>query len=433
MPLIVKIRSYLFLILVALAPFHSFFITWLKSAAPNEALAVTILAAWREVIVVVICGLVAIECLKEKKFPHLDALDCFIIGYCALSIVWLFFQLDNKTQWLWGFRFDVMPFIFLLAVRHAKWEPLEKYIKIAIGSAISVMVFGILHTLVLPQNFLTYFGYSMQQGPYQPELPISACQYLEHTDRVCRATSTFSSPMRYGSYLLVVLGFLFPFVVQKNKQRWFALTLAGIALASIFLTYSRSVWIGAFLLITMALFWLVPKVMLKKIALCFLGTAVIFILGIIFFAASPKKMAEIPAHWTPPPLLQTIFLRNYSTSEHWQYIQEGWRAALENPLGQGLGTAGPASFRFKKFVTENWYLQIAVEMGFAAGAIFLGILAMLLFRLLENPQGVEEKGLFLSLLGISAAGLFLHSFEETSAVLMLFGMIGIALSKKSSQ
>lgn len=424
-------RENLLIALAAIGPFHAFLVTWLKSREFLPAEVVGILTVWREILVALICVFIALEMIFEKTRLRVDWLDGLIAAFFMLGLLWLPFQWENLPQWMLGMRFDLMPLVLLFFARRVEWKKIDKIIGVALLGAAVVIIFGLLHALVLPQNFLVNFGYSMQQGPYQPDLPLSACQYLEHTDRVCRATSTFASPMRYGSYLLLVLGLLFPFMAQKSRWRAWASGLAALSFASIFLTYSRSVWIGAAALAIVALFWLIPQRARKKTFVAVLSLAALFAIFILLFAA-PKKPQDPTTGWKAPPLLQTIFLRNYSTSEHWQKMKTAVEIVAEHPLGLGLGTAGPASIRLsdsgspqRGLVTENWYLQIAVEMGVLGAVIFIAILCVLFYKFLANPQDLVQKGLFLALFGISVMGLFLHSFEETSAMLLLFGLIGM--------
>ncbi|MFA6521866.1 MAG: hypothetical protein WCT53_05810, partial [Candidatus Gracilibacteria bacterium] len=74
-----RVRWLLLALLIGLAPFHAFLITWAKSALPGE-LAVG-LSVWREAAVISIGFIVVIEILVKKRLPKLDALDFAIIGY----------------------------------------------------------------------------------------------------------------------------------------------------------------------------------------------------------------------------------------------------------------------------------------------------------------------------------------------------------------
>ncbi len=416
-----RIRWILLLILIVGAPFHAFLITWLKDWA-GEPSWVTGTSAWREGVVLLIALVVMVEILLQKKWPRLDWLDWCIVGYALLGAIFFFFQ-ENKMQWLLGLRFDVIPFLFYIIVRHAHWEGRGRLVTAALIGAGIVVIFGLFHALLLPQNFLTSFGYSQYKGQFEPSIALSACQHLEHTERFCRAVSTFGGPTRYGTYLLFIVGLLLPFLVHKTRGRIFAAILFGLTLLSIVLTYSRSIWIGTLGAAIVGFFCFVPKKIKWKF--------VFGVFAVAFLAFLGWKIGGIwdgKPHEFPPPLLRTIFVRESSTNEHWILIRDGFDLSQEHPLGMGLGTVGPASVRFKKILTENWYLQIAAEMGVVGAAIFIAFFIGLLKKLSIAYGNWSRRGLFLSLLAIAIAGLFTHSFEETSTVLVLMAFAGMFVS-----
>jgi len=427
-----RVRWLLLALLIGLAPFHAFLITWAKSALPGE-LAVG-LSVWREAAVISIGFIVVIEILVKKRLPKLDALDFAIIGYFALAVIWIFFQAKNPVQWGLGFRFDVLPFLFFMIVRQVEWGKEKALAKVAIGGAAIVIAFGLVHAIILPRDFLVNFGYSTYQGQYQPEIAVSACQFLEHTKSVCRAISTFGGPTRYGVYLMVVLGLLLPFLAYKSKYRIYAGALAGLAILSAILTYSRSVWIGVFAMAAFAAFIFLrnksvaeklKKHMRSFVIVACAALTVILVCGGFWIASELRDQNSF---------LRTVLVRTSSSSEHLMLAKEGLNKTIQHPFGMGLGTAGPASVRFDKFLTENWFLQISVETGVIGLLIFLAILFFmsknLLAKRLADERSLAKIGLFLSLIGICVTGLFTHSFEETSAVLILMAFAGVMLNKE---
>jgi preprotein translocase subunit SecE len=403
-----KIRWWLLVLLIVLAPFHAFLITWLKSAAPDFGF-LTIVSAWREIVILLI-GLIVVVESALKKHLRLDILDWLIIVYAMLSVKFLPSQWENKTQWLLGFRFDILPLVFLIIVRRVEWPNIKMLLKITLVVAAVVAVFGLLQSTVLPRDFLMKFGYSNSVAEYQPGVAIASCQYLEASDKVCRATSTFGGPTRYGTYLLLIAGLLVPLLISKKNWSLRYWSLLAVVLANIALTYSRSIWLGAAAMGVFAFFWFIPNKAKLKISFAVLLVAIAAAAGVWIYGLQQAKFEG----W-PPPFLRVLFVRDVSTSAHF------------NPMGMGLGTVGPASVRFQKLLTENWFLQIADEMGVIGLLIFLGILFFISKKLLADKTNLRKVGLFLGLLGICVAGLFTHSFEETTTALLLFGFVGIGI------
>lgn len=427
-----KVIFCLVAVLFSMAPFHAFLMTWFRhlglDGIPN-----TLVSAWREIILffLLLSAYPEIEHFFRKAGKS-DFWDFVRKNYFSLifffGIPFMFVIFGNAlpkddgnplAQWLWGARYDLLPFFILLLFQFLIFskEQIQKLLKIILGVGFFVTVFGLIHALFLPQDFLTFFGYSINRNIWDPTMAISSCQFLEHTQNFCRATSFFGGPTRYGTYLLLILSLsVMSFSETKEKKRKIFLgLLIVLSLTNILLTYSRSIWVG-FLALVVASLILLGRERIKPLPWGKILATIIALFAVFIFFTYDS--------------LQTILFRASSTSEHWQLMKEGWRQFLQHPFGLGLGTVGPASVYFKKFITENWYIQIALETGVLGILLFLAALFQIFKNLLEK---IREGGfsslstaLFLTLLGISVAGLFTHSFEETTTVILLFGLIGLS-------
>jgi O-antigen ligase len=78
------------------------------------------------------------------------------------------------------------------------------------------------------------------------------------------------------------------------------------------------------------------------------------------------------------------------------------------------------------FLPENWYLQIGVELGWIGFLLYLGLVVILLLKIFRSSQ-LTAHSLFLAFLGISIAGLFLHSWEDAAIAYALWLLIAAAL------
>lgn len=389
---------------------------------PWSVSVVGVAGVWREAFVLALCIVAAIEIIVHKKKIKFDLLDWCIIAFTGLALVWAPFEWSNKMQWLLGVRFDVMPLVLFLCVRHVPWEKVNRIRAAAVVTGTVVVIFGLLLLFVLPKDFLMHFGYSNYQGEYRPDIPIAGCQYLESTDAVCRAISTFGAPTRYGTYLLLLLGLITPLFSYRNKLQPYAAVLGILVAGSIVATYSRSIWLGA---LAMGVGWVMLELEWKE-------RMRIFIIIAIGLLVAGSSLAWQLSH-NGNSLLKTIFIRNISTEQHLAMGREGLHKALSHPLGMGLGTSGPATIYTQKSLTENWYLQIAIELGVLGLGLFLAIHFLLCKHLLSDEHDWRKKGLFLSFLGIAVAGLLTHSFEETTTVIILYGLAGVYLNATGSK
>jgi hypothetical protein len=128
------------------------------------------------------------------------------------------------------------------------------------------------------------------------------------------------------------------------------------------------------------------------------------------------------------------------------------RTTAEVIVGQGIGTAGPASFNFQPNIQESWYLQVLSEIGIVGLLLWLGIIILLLRDFFLSKCHCEESstrqspanagpifmgdssiprndlrvGLTLALLSISVAAIFLHTFADNPSVaISLFIILGV--------
>ena len=143
-----------------------------------------------------------------------------------------------------------------------------------------------------------------------------------------------------------------------------------------------------------------------------------------------------------------------------------------HPLGMGLGSAGPASNAFSDtcvflplgadfrwangrtdicvfigsarklppgkvcdcpVLTENWYLQEGVEMGYLGLLFSLALAALTLFPILRTAAIDPKFAVLLAFLGLSAAGLLLHSFEDSAVAYTTWILLAAALPVRTKK
>ncbi len=425
-------RGLLAAIVLALLPFHALMATVGEKYDTGFKI-LTLLLAWKEIFAIVLITLCIIEIFSEKgikqvflspkKALELDWLDTILMSYIGLALVIGIFQPTSLGQWAHGMRISVLPFSLLFFTRRVTWKDGATLVKITLGVGLITSILGILQALVLPETWLAGLGYAQNIITDVPGVgplitgttsdALQACPPLEHISSFCRAISTFGGPTRFGVYMLVILGLA---VSLPMPKKWRA-ALVILPLAAAILTYSRSVWIGV-----LGLFSLVALIKMGKRAII-VGITALFVVGAVgFFAISLQGTEQ---HTNP---LKSILTRSGSTSKHYEYMVNGLNQVAAEPLGSGLGTAGPASMRYTPFLTENWFLQIFVEMGIVGGVIFIAFIGLLLLKLyrLKTPLSM---GLYLGLGAVCVVGLFTHSFEELAASYTLMILSGIVLNK----
>jgi hypothetical protein len=216
-----------------------------------------------------------------------------------------------------------------------------------------------------------------------------------------------------------------------------------IAIA-ILLTFSRSAWIASGVIFLIVLFKSVPR-------------------KVFFYALGGLFSASLLAFMVLYSFAPDIVMRSASNSNHLARPLEAIEVMKENPLGLGLGTAGPASNRVSDacvhlpegsdaswasdrpdlcvftgdiqvqphgrvcncpLLPENWYLQMGVEMGILGFVLFITLIIFVLLRLRSSPYAL------LPFVGISIAALFLHAWEGSAVAYTTWILAAVSLEKE---
>lgn len=480
-----KTAVFLLAILLMLLPFHPFLTTFISSFFSENDLAIAFIKAWKEILILIFCGLAFFYWLFDKKRKSFDTIDFAIFLFAGLSlVVGAIFTgngfPENIFQLIWGAKYGFLFLFLFFFVRRIPFFETEKsdLLSAALFSATVVILFGILQAAFLPEDFLTRFGYSPEYGNTTAGETLSYCHKIENTithQEFCRIQSTLSGPNQLGAYLLVILPFFFYRLVRAKTN--FQMALYSLPLFAgtlvLLLTWSRSAWIGV-VVMTAAFFVIQARrssMSFLYLLLFFLGVLAIFFpalnidnwdeqkfsslvwAGVALFALFlvlvanlyHKFFSQMGAFIFPALLGILISVRGYfdtffwniinrpsSTQGHWERWADGFSYMIQNPFGLGLGDAGPASARFARsgetgFLPESWYLQVGLESGFLGLALFLTILILLALTLLRSKTDFS-KVILLGLIAVSAAAVFLHSWESAVVSFTFWTLAGIALA-----
>lgn len=418
-----KVSFVVLIILFALLPFNALLTNWI-SFGLNIKLPVN---AWKEILVIGLTLCVAMDIIWHKRKISLDKLDWLILAFFALGIISALFQTQDLGRILFGFKYDFEFLWLFLLLRHNHFfsaRENELLIKVVLVSACVVVAFGLLQIFVLPKDFLLLFGYSSNISSWYPGGPLPMYHAVDTHADIPRIASTLSGPNQLSSYLLIFifigLAALWKTTSRKKKVLWGLFCLAVLII--LVFTYSRSAY-GAFLIALIVGYFILVKnkKRLLSLFLCAVGLVVIGIGSILV--------------WQPETFSQ-LLLRASSSQGHLERSWDGVIHTFQNPLGHGIGNAGPASARFNAdligWIPENWYLQISLELGVLGVILFIGILIITLRQLLEKYSSAKDHlalALFLSLLALSLTSLLLHSWEESAVALTFWGLAGLVLNR----
>jgi hypothetical protein len=477
------------IILLGLLPFHPFLSTaigQMLSVNPQihaESLSLVV-KAWKELLIVFVLAIATVFWLKNNSKNRFDSLDLAILSFTVLSSITGILLTgagfpENIDQVVFGFKYGILFLLIIMLCRHVPLTPKLKDVAIntALISGTLVITFGLLQAFVLPEDFLVKFGYNAEYGITEPHKAgsLSYCHKIENTithQEECRVQSTLSGPNQLGAYLLLIL----PLFYFQLGKRLGSLSAGAIGLAGgatvLFFTKSRSAWLGAIAMATaffitsakrpwfaigyLTLFGLGLVAMffpaliemwdqLKPISLLLTSLVLALMLMIFFINIRKEYFSLIGATFFPAILTALIYARMYggeyfwtiilrpsSTQGHWEQWQTGIAEMFAYPFGLGLGDSGPTSARFANpgetgSLPESWYIQVGLESGFLGLALFLTAMIILGIMLLKTKHELGHS-LFLSLIGISTAALFLHTWESAVVAYSFALLCAIALA-----
>lgn len=393
------------LVIIALMPFHAFFSVWLGSLTGHMA----VIQSWKEVLLVLLGLATAILAIRQPT--RLDRLrQPWAIAGLSLIVLGILVTLAARpglTTAAFGLKTD-LEFVVaaLIALLVASKLFIERAIKAILISAAVVTGYDLLQIFVLPADFLTHFGY----GPNT----ILPYQHITEGTAALRFPATLGGPNQLGTYLILPL--CLSLALFMRHRQWWLLALFGSSLVSLIFTFSRSAWVGAALAIIITGIACLPRRARRPAVL---GTVV---LAAIALACLPLAIR----HDSP---LQYFILHasvqnhddaNRSDSLHAESLTDGLAAVTQQPLGHGLGTAGPATFHAGATnIIENYYLQIGYEMGIIAIIIF-GILIVLITLMLIHSAHRTPLAIPLaaSFIGISVVALVLPAWVDSTTALI---------------
>jgi hypothetical protein len=414
--------SWLIAIILVLLPFHAFLTVWFSSFLGHY----TALRLWKEFLLVpIVLGALYLlwknPAQRRRIFSlwpaRLIAIYALLLLVCA-SVARANGAVGTKALW-YGLLVDLRFLVFFLAVliiaASSSWLG-DRWRRILLAPAIVVAVFAILQYLVLPYDFLKHFGYS--------NATISPYETINHNLQRIRVASTLRGANPLGAYLILpILVLAIAYIKEKSQRRNIAIFGTGLLLALAF-SFSRSAWIGVLFGLIIITWLSIKNTRLKKNLLLGLAAVILIVAALTVLLRNNTGFESIVYHTD-----HTSKIAQSSNEGHSAAFKAAGRDILHEPLGRGVGTAGPAStynYRHNGRISENYFMQIGQEAGWLGMLLFIAICISIGKMLYVRRSDPLALALFASLIGIAFVNLLSHAWTDDTLAYIWWGLAAVA-------
>lgn len=406
------------LLLLAIMPFHAFLSVWMGSLTGYQA----VWQSWKELVALLLTGAAILYILKRPKVLKRLQHPMFYVlgGYTAISLLVTMATQPAFVAALYGVKTN-LEFLVLFVISYliGSQRLRTMALKIVIATGGVVIGFSLLQLFVLPPDFLRLFGYNQET--------ILPYQLVDPAVEAIRISSTLGGPLQLGSFLLIPLSIMFAKLLQQ--PRWWQVIYLIAGLVALWGSHTRSAWLGLAVAVAIIGILRLPKPWRLPSLLAVVTTGAL-VLQLLITNASFGNLQYYLFHGS----LQDTGIVT-STDQHAQAVERGVQLIQEQPLGYGLGSAGPASYQTAQpLIPESYYLQLGIEIGLIGAGLFIVFIALVGLQLLQiGKRDWLAYGMLGSLGGISVFNFFLHGWTDSSTAMVFWILTGILIGSYASQ
>ncbi len=385
--------------------------------------------AWKEALLALALVLIAIDYTRRRawRIVRRDWLVWLSVLFILLHGVCAFVMGSHGASLLAGLLIDLRFVGYFLAVYlflHLYPKYRQSFITIGALGALVVLGFAVLQ-LVLPHDFLKYFGYS--DTTIRPYLTV------DDNPAFIRENSTLRGPNPLGVYALMALTVWLSYGIKrhwkfsKTKHRTLFWIAGGASLVALWVSYSRSALLGALLAAAIVLGVRYGKKITRRMWVVLIA-GLIVVAGSIFLLRHTYFVQNVIIHDNPSTGAHIV-----SNEGHLLSLQDGVSRMLHQPLGGGVGSTGSASLHSSTaFIIENQFLFVAHEAGWLGLATLVGLLAVVLWRLWQRRQDYLSLALFAAGIGCVFIGLMQPVWVDDTVSIIWWGMAAVMMVPASN-
>ena len=380
--------------------------------------------SWKEVLLGAALLLSVIVLTVRKSWGILRSKLIYLVAAFAvvnLALIPVFYTGFDAT--VAGLFIDLRFFLFFVLVYVAirLYPQLSGiFLRVFIGGALVVVVFGALQLTVLPHDVLKHIGYG--------ETTIMPYLTVDQNYGYVRINSTLRGPNPLGAYAAIVLAVVVAFVLMRQRvlsgmQKTIVWMLGVGSALALWASYSRSAALAALAAVGIILLVTQGKRITKGV---WVGVvlAILVLGGSLVALRDTQFVSQVILHADP----EEGSPKN-STDEHADSLVDGTERMLRQPLGGGIGSTGSASLLSDEpLIIENQYLFVAHESGWVGLGLFLAISYFVLLGLWRRRTQWLALAMFASGVGLAIACLFLPIWVDETVSIVWWGLAAVVLA-----
>ncbi|QQS18909.1 O-antigen ligase family protein [Candidatus Saccharibacteria bacterium] len=414
-----RLPNYVVASVLTFVPVHAFVTVWASTAVGHY----TLLRLWPELAVLCLSvWFLASGRIRQtwREFSQFH-LGWLILLYLLLSILYFGIAQVRGDIGLrtasYGLLLSTRPIVWFVLVyaiaRKSSWLRTH-WKRIVLIPFAAVCAFALLQFFILPPDFLKQFG-------YEKGVTIAPLQTINQDTETIRAQSTLRGPNPLGAYVLLGIGLMWVFV-RRGIGKYVLLAASGVAL---YLSFSRSAWLG---LAVAGLAWIaVTKSFLRnaRIGASSAVVALLLVLGGVLLALNNQGFKNAIFHANDQSTAAQT-----SNEDRLSALRDGVQDVVTEPLGRGLGTAGPASMLEDATParnSENYFLSVGQETGWLGLGLFIAI-CYRLARALYKRREPFANVLLATFVGLTFVNLLSYAWADVTLAYIWWGLAGIAMA-----
>lgn len=354
----------------------------------NSEISIFLLTNWYEILVI-LAALAFLALLFKRKAIHwFDWLLLVVLLLSVLSAIW-----SPATGWtdIIGLRYGIGFIVFYFVARSlTDWKLNENLLRPIFYVAIIIALLQGLYWLMLPETAVWFFAKRDLAG----DLP--------------RLYGSMIGPNQLGTYVACLSLWLY---AKRLINGWWL----GLAFVVVVATFSRSALLGMISGLLVLAYQQRSMIKWKLVGSILVISAAILVLTVSIY----------------PEVVQKTLVGSRHTEERVSAFQRSIdqfsQATIPTKLfGHGVTTAGPSTFVTDRvFVPENWFLQVAHELGVVGLLLLLTAVVGALIYLSKNGS-IELTGVFVA---VAVNSLFLHPLADNpTAAITIFVLLGAAIN-----